>query len=84
MTEQPPEAWIGQEVTVYYGYHVAQTGIGGSNRVTGTLKSVSDRGVVVTGLRGDVEQTAFYPFSSIDRLLYGSPPAPKARTMRTF
>ena len=39
MAEQIPEAWIGQEVTVYFGLE--------GYRQPGILKSVSERGIVV-------------------------------------
>jgi hypothetical protein len=57
-----PEAWIGQEVTVYYGL---------SHQQWGTLASVSDNGIVVRSARGDFEEVAWYPHSSVTRLLHG-------------
>jgi len=39
MAEQIPEAWIGQEVTVYFGLE--------GYRQPGILESVSERGIVV-------------------------------------
>jgi hypothetical protein len=41
MAEQIPEAWIGQEVTVYFGLE--------GYRQPGILKAVSERGIVSSG-----------------------------------
>ena len=39
MAEQIPEAWVGQEVIVYFGP--------GGQRQAGTLEEVSEKGIVV-------------------------------------
>lgn len=83
MEEQPPEAWVDQEVIVHYGYGVAQSGIGSSQRASGILKNVGDRGVVVSKTQSDgTEQTAFYPYSSIAQIVQGPPPQTKTSSMR--
>jgi len=66
MAEQIPEAWIGQEVTVYYGP--------GGQLHTGTLDAVSERGVVVRSEQGDKdERVSWYPLTSVNRLMQGRP-----------
>jgi len=48
MAEQIPEAWIGQEVTVYFGSEV--------HRHRGILESVSERGMVVRSTHGGEDE----------------------------
>jgi hypothetical protein len=64
MAQQIPEAWIGQEVTVYFGQ---------DHREVGTLESVSERGIVVRATRADIESVFWYPLTSVTRLLKGRP-----------
>jgi len=64
MAEQIPEAWIGQEVTVYFGQ---------DHREVGTLEAVSERGIVVRATRTDIESVFWYPLTSVTRLLQGRP-----------
>jgi hypothetical protein len=63
MEEQIPEAWVGQEVTVFFGQE--------GNYQGGTLVSVSDRGIIVRSVRGVAESVYWYPISSVTRLLHG-------------
>jgi hypothetical protein len=72
MAEQIPEAWIGQEVTVYFGLE--------GYRQSGILMSVSDRGIVVqTGQEGAEEHVFWYPYTSVLRLMQGRPRGAKVR-----
>ena len=58
MAEQIPEAWIGQEVTVYFGLE--------GYRQPGILESVSERGIVVqSGQAGAEEHVFWYPHTSV-------------------
>ena len=63
MEEQIPEAWVGQEVTVFFGQE--------GNRQGGTLVSVSERDIVVRSVRDDSESVVWYPTSSVTRLVHG-------------
>jgi hypothetical protein len=64
MAEQIPEAWIDQEVTVYYGPE--------ARRQTGTLVSVSEQGLVVKSEPGKRDEGDFwYPLTSVIRLKHG-------------
>jgi hypothetical protein len=63
VAEQIPEAWVGQEVTVYFGSE--------GHRQGGTLESVSERGIVVRSVREDIENVFWYPLTSVIRLLKG-------------
>jgi len=64
MAEQIPEAWIGQEITVYFGPE--------ERRQTGTLASVSEQGLVVRSKPGESDESVFwYPISSVIRLKHG-------------
>jgi hypothetical protein len=57
MAEQIPEAWIGQEVTVYFDSAV--------HRHRGVLESVSERGIVVRSTHGVEDEHIFwYPLTS--------------------
>ena len=64
MAEQIPEAWIGQEVPVYF-----EPG----HRQAGTLEDVSEKGIVVRSRRDNTESVFWYPLASVTRLLQGSP-----------
>ena len=64
MAEQIPEAWVGQEVTVYFGP---------AHKQAGTLESVSERGIVVRSAQEDIENVYWYPLTSVTRLLQGRP-----------
>jgi len=64
MAEQIPEAWVGQEVTVYIGL---------DHREVGTLEAVSETGIVVRATRADIESVFWYPLTSVTRLLQGRP-----------
>jgi hypothetical protein len=57
-----PEAWVGQEVTVYFGQ---------GHQQGGTLVSVSDKGLVLRSERDGIEGVYWYPHSSVIRLLHG-------------
>jgi hypothetical protein len=66
MAQQIPEAWLGQEVTVYYGPD--------ERRQTGTLESVSERGVVLRADPGtEKERVLWYPVTSVILLMQGKP-----------
>jgi hypothetical protein len=62
MAEPIPEAWVGQEVIVYF--EPAQ-------RQAGTLEDVSERGIVVRSTRDETEHVFWYPLTSVTRLLKG-------------
>jgi len=57
-----PEAWVDQEVTVYFGQRELSVG---------TLESVSEKGIVVRHMEDGIEQVYWYPNSSVTRLLQG-------------
>jgi hypothetical protein len=66
MEEQIPEAWIGQEVTVFFGSE--------GYRQEGTLESVSEQGVVVRSVQGVEDEHIFwYPLTSVIRIRQGRP-----------
>ena len=69
MAEQIPDAWIGQEVTVYYG-------VGEPKSQEGILTAVSGSGAVVAspGTEGTHEEVFWYPTSSIVRIRHGAGP----------
>ncbi len=58
MAEQIPEVWQGEEVTV-----VHHGGRDGSQRHTGVLDSVNERGVAIKDAKKD--RTHFFPWNSI-------------------
>jgi hypothetical protein len=64
MAEQVPEAWVGQEVIVYF-----EPG----HRQAGMLEQVSEKGIVVRSTREDVENVFWYPLTSVTRLMKGRP-----------
>jgi hypothetical protein len=64
MAEQIPEAWLGQEVIVYF-----EPG----HRQAGTLEQVSEKGIVVRSTREDVHNVFWYPLTSVTRLMKGRP-----------
>jgi hypothetical protein len=64
MAEQIPEAWIGQEVFVYFGP---------GQRQADTLEDVSEKGIVVRSTRDEKEHVFWYPLTSVTRLLKGRP-----------
>jgi hypothetical protein len=64
MAEQIPEAWVGQEVIVYFGP---------GQRQAGMLEGVSERGIVVRSTRDETENVFWYPLTSVTRLLQGRP-----------
>jgi hypothetical protein len=73
MAQQIPEAWIGQEVTVYFGLE--------GYRQPGILKSVSERGIVVqSGQAGEEEHVFWYPLTSVLRLMRGRPRGAEVRS----
>jgi hypothetical protein len=73
MAEQIPEAWIGQEVTVYFGLE--------GHRHRGILESVSERGIVVRSMQGGEEEHVFwYPLTSVLRLMRGMPRGAEVRS----
>jgi hypothetical protein len=73
MAEQIPEAWIGQEVTVYFGLE--------GYRQPGILESVSERGIVVkSGQEGPEEHVFWYPHTSVLRLMRGKPRGAEVRS----
>jgi hypothetical protein len=59
-----PEAWVVQEVIVYFGP---------GHRQAGTLEGVSERGIVVRSTREGRENVFWYPLTSVTRLLKGRP-----------
>jgi hypothetical protein len=73
MAEQIPEAWIGQEVTMYFGLE--------GYRQPGILESVSERGIVVkSGQEGAEEHVFWYPHTSVLRLMLGRPRGAEVRS----
>jgi len=65
-SERIPEAWIGQEVTVYYGVE-RQT-------QRGILADVTEQGIVVRAEQGDRgESVSWYPITAVHRLTRGRP-----------
>jgi hypothetical protein len=73
MAEQIPEAWIGQEVTVYFGLE--------GYRQPGILESVSERGILVQSGQGGAEEHVFwYPHTSVLRLMRGKPRGAEVRS----
>lgn len=73
MAQQIPEAWIGQEVTVYFGLE--------GYRHRGILESVSERGIVVRSTHGGEDEHVFwYPLTSVIRLMQGTPQGAEVRT----
>jgi hypothetical protein len=64
MAEQIPEAWVGQEVIVYFGP---------GQRQAGMLEDVSERDIVVRSTRDETENVFWYPLTSVTRLLQGRP-----------
>jgi hypothetical protein len=64
MAEQIPEAWVGQEVIVYFGP---------GQRQGGTLEQVSEKGIVVRSKRDNTESVFWHPLTSVTRLLQGRP-----------
>ena len=64
MAEHIPEAWVGQEVIVYF-----EPG----QRQAGMLEDVSERGIVVRSTRDETEHVFWYPLTSVTRLLKGRP-----------
>jgi hypothetical protein len=67
MEEQIPEAWIGQEVTVFFGSAEGY-------RQEGTLESVSEQGIVVRSVQGVEDENIFwYPLTSVIRIRQGRP-----------
>jgi hypothetical protein len=64
MAEQIPEAWVGQEVIVFF-----EPG----HRQAGTLEQVSERGIVVRSMREGRENVFWYPLTSVTRLMKGRP-----------
>ena len=73
MAEHIPEAWIGQEVTVYFGSEV--------HRHRGILESVSERAIVVRSTQGGEDENVFwYPLTSVIRLMQGTPRGAEVRS----
>jgi hypothetical protein len=73
MAEQIPQAWIGQEVTVYFGPE--------ERWQTGTLVSVSEQGLVVRSTPGERNVGVFwYPLTSVVRLMHGRAKKPGLRS----
>jgi hypothetical protein len=64
MAEPIPEAWVGQEVIVYF-----EPG----QRQAGTLEEVSERGIVVRSTRDETEHVFWHPLTSVTRILKGRP-----------
>jgi hypothetical protein len=64
MAEQIPEAWVGQEVIVYFEP---------AHRQAGTLEDVSEKGIAVRSTRDETENVFWYPLTSVTRLLKGRP-----------
>jgi hypothetical protein len=64
MAEQIPEAWVGQEVIVYF-----EPG----QRQAGTLEQVSEKGIVVRSRRETTQSVFWYPLTSVTRMLQGRP-----------
>jgi hypothetical protein len=67
-----PEAWIGEEVTVFYSPLK-------SDRMTGTLESVEDRGIVLRNVEGTKDEAVYwYPITSVMSVRF--PKVPPSRT----
>ncbi len=65
-----PEAWIGEEVTVFYSPLK-------SDRMTGTLESVDERGIVLRNVEGTKDEAVYwYPITSVVSVRF--PKAPQA------
>jgi hypothetical protein len=64
LAEQIPEAWVGQEVIVYFAP---------GQRQAGTLEDVSEKGIVVRSTRDETEHVFWDPLTSVTRLLKGRP-----------
>ena len=64
--ERIPEAWIGQDVTVYYGVERQQQ--------RGILADVTEQGIVVRAEQGDKDESvSWYPITAVHRLTRGRP-----------
>jgi len=73
MAEQIPEAWIGQEVTLYFGSEV--------HRHRGILESASELGIVVRSTHGGEDEHVFWnPLTSVIRLMQGTPRRAEVRS----
>jgi hypothetical protein len=73
MAQRIPEAWVGQEVTVYFGLE--------GYRQQGILESVSERGIVVRSMHGGEDEHLFwYPLTSVIRLMQGTPRGAEVRS----
>ena len=70
MADRVPEAWIGQEVTVYYG----TSKDGGNCKANGTLEAVNEDGLVVRSEHRDEEEREFYPWGSVARVIHPARP----------
>jgi hypothetical protein len=76
MAEQIPEAWIGEEVTVGFGPE--------DSRRWGTLRSVTERGLVVdVQVEGGPVET-YYPIGSVHAMSKGRPPNARPSQSHSF
>jgi hypothetical protein len=66
MAEQTPEAWIGQDVTIFFGPK--------GSRNIGVLREVGDKGLMIE-VPSDNEKPfeLWYPYGSIARMGKGRP-----------
>jgi len=73
MAEQIPEAWTGQEATLYFGSEV--------HRHRGILESASELGIVVRSTHGGEDEHVFWnPLTSVIRLMQGTPRRAEVRS----
>lgn len=78
MTEQIPEAWRGQKVTVVP--HMQSEKLGRD----GTLQDITERGVVLQELGHDRETVYFYPWTSIIHIRHPVSSGAAATSSRSF
>jgi hypothetical protein len=77
MAEQIPEAWIDEEVTISFGSE--------GQRRFGTLRSVTDRGIVVDVLvRNSEPIETYYPIGSVIAIAKGRPPKAEPGAVYSF
>ncbi len=68
MAGRTPNDWVGQDVTVGFGPGDKH------GRDAGKLEAFTDAGVVLRKEPGDWDEFAFYPMTSIHRVVLGNPP----------
>lgn len=77
MAEQIPEAWIGEDVTIFYGPK--------ATRHVGVLKAVTDRGLAVEiTVEDEGPLEIWYPYASISNVMRGRPRRLGGATVHSF